>query len=144
MKAFRLAYATHKIVKLYKSAIGYQANFLKAEFCSISERNHTNMITTVDRYQTRLFYAGFLISYGIQNPAWNFLDWWMKYIMNQGLALLLMKARFTQFLWDENCLYLSLCNPQSEKPCDIRFISVKLPKCMFSQYICTLVIFGFQ
>jgi len=57
---------------LYKSAIGYQANFLKAEFCSISERNHTNMITTVDRYQTRLFYAGFLISYGIQNPAWNF------------------------------------------------------------------------
>jgi len=29
---------------------------------------------------------------------------------------------------------LSLCNPQSEKSCDISFISVKLPKLWYSQY----------
>jgi hypothetical protein len=47
----------------------------------------------VDRHQTRLFYAGFLFSSEIQNPAWNFLDLWMEYITNQGLALLLMKSK---------------------------------------------------
>ncbi len=44
-----------------------------------------------------------------------------------------MQARFTQFLLGEYFVYLSLCNPQSEKSCDIPFISVKLPKYMYSQ-----------
>jgi hypothetical protein len=57
----------------------------------------------VDRHQTRLFYAGFLFSSEIQNPAWNFLDLWMEYITNQGLALLLMKARNPNF-WVQHFL----------------------------------------
>ena len=49
-------------------------------------------------------------------------------------------ARNPQFSEDEYFVYLSLRNPQSDKSCDIPFISVKLPKCMYSQCITMLAI----
>ena len=52
-------------------------------------------------------------------------------------------SRHPQFSIGWFFVYLSLCNPQSEKSCDISFIPVKLPKYMYSQLISSLVIFGF-
>jgi hypothetical protein len=46
-----------------------------------------------------------------------------------------MQARKLNFLCGKNFVYLSLINPQSQKSCDIRLISVKLPKLCYSQYI---------
>ena len=53
------------------------------------------------------------------------------------------KARNIHLLWGEYFVYLSLCNPQSEKSCDIPFIYVKLPNLGYSQCITSWVIFSF-
>ena len=39
----------------------------------------------------------------------------------------------SHFWVSQNFVYLSLCNPQSEKSCDIPFIYVKLPNLGYSQ-----------
>jgi hypothetical protein len=73
----------------------------------------------------------------IQGRRYRQANWRLPYLVYnipdffQGL----MKARNPQFSEGVYFVYLSLCNPPSEKSCDIPFISVKLPKCMYSKYV---------